>query len=351
METMPCSNIGHIYREFNRFGVDPQLGGVDIGAVLDRNDARVAEIWMDEYKQLYYNYRGKPSGDLANLGPRQDLRRNLQCRPFRWFLENICRDMYIPDLKPRYGTLSVKGQQCLDGKGRAEGAASVVKCNGAASQRFTMTSLGYLQLAAHVEHQLICVRIEVLTQLPCVDALRWEPRPSGELRSLDRPGLCLARGHSGEAFQLKLQTCTPSSGQKWVFRSDMSGGRSSDASGILSGPDFDVCLDNMQRTSGPPGLYGCHGGGTQRWRLLPEGQLRSENQPSSQVCLGHAPKATLAPCLPGDADYAWEQDGPLLRPRAARGLCLAAGPGAAGLEACQDRGQINQHWHFLTEGH
>ena len=22
---MPCSNVGHIYREFDRFGVDPQL--------------------------------------------------------------------------------------------------------------------------------------------------------------------------------------------------------------------------------------------------------------------------------------------------------------------------------------
>ncbi|CAK9102562.1 unnamed protein product, partial [Durusdinium trenchii] len=51
LEVMPCSNIGHIYREFDRFGVDRQLKS-DIGKILDRNDARVAEVWMDDYKEL-----------------------------------------------------------------------------------------------------------------------------------------------------------------------------------------------------------------------------------------------------------------------------------------------------------
>ena len=51
MESIPCSNVGHIYREFNRFGKeqDPQLVDTNIGTILNRNDARVAEVWLDEY--------------------------------------------------------------------------------------------------------------------------------------------------------------------------------------------------------------------------------------------------------------------------------------------------------------
>eukprot|EP00041_Stephanoeca_diplocostata_P029408 m.867330 g.867330 ORF g.867330 m.867330 type:complete len:489 (+) comp23554_c5_seq14:170-1636(+) len=46
MEQIPCANVGHIYREFNRFSneQDPLIKGVNIGRVLDRNDARVAKV-------------------------------------------------------------------------------------------------------------------------------------------------------------------------------------------------------------------------------------------------------------------------------------------------------------------
>jgi hypothetical protein len=46
MESIPCSNVGHIYREFNRFddAFDPLIKKVHIGRVLNRNDARVAEV-------------------------------------------------------------------------------------------------------------------------------------------------------------------------------------------------------------------------------------------------------------------------------------------------------------------
>ena len=64
MESIPCSNVGHIYREFNRFGKkqDPQLVGVDISTILNRNDARVAEVWLDEYKDIFYHFRGSKVG-------------------------------------------------------------------------------------------------------------------------------------------------------------------------------------------------------------------------------------------------------------------------------------------------
>jgi hypothetical protein len=57
MENIPCSHVGHVYRNFDRFGVDPALENVDVGKALNRNDMRVAEVWMDEYKKLFYDVR------------------------------------------------------------------------------------------------------------------------------------------------------------------------------------------------------------------------------------------------------------------------------------------------------
>ena len=58
MESMPCSRIGHIYRNFDRFKVDTLLKGVNVGQALNVNDIRVAEVWMDDYKKLFYDARG-----------------------------------------------------------------------------------------------------------------------------------------------------------------------------------------------------------------------------------------------------------------------------------------------------
>lgn len=59
MEIVPCSNVGHIYREFDRFGVDNQLkeSHVRIGEILARNDARVAEASSISTVHIYHNYR------------------------------------------------------------------------------------------------------------------------------------------------------------------------------------------------------------------------------------------------------------------------------------------------------
>ncbi|KAL7057530.1 hypothetical protein AAHC03_016885 [Spirometra sp. Aus1] len=84
----PCSRIGHIYRGEAHF---PSAGAGDF---LARNYRRLMDVWMDEYAEYVYKrrpyYRGVDPGDLTE---QRAIRKKLNCKPFKWFMENIAFDL------------------------------------------------------------------------------------------------------------------------------------------------------------------------------------------------------------------------------------------------------------------
>lgn len=112
IEIVPCSRVGHIFRNDNPYSFPK-----DRVRTVERNLARVAEVWLDEYRELFYGhaYHLLLSGvDVGDLAQQVQLRKRLQCKTFRWYLENVYPDLEAPLVKAS-GLVGTQGLHCSQG--------------------------------------------------------------------------------------------------------------------------------------------------------------------------------------------------------------------------------------------
>uniref|UniRef100_A0A8C5TJI5 Polypeptide N-acetylgalactosaminyltransferase 5 n=1 Tax=Malurus cyaneus samueli TaxID=2593467 RepID=A0A8C5TJI5_9PASS len=97
IEIVPCSRVGHIFRNDNPYSFPK-----DRVSTVERNLARVAEVWLDEYKELFYGHAYHlllKNVDVGDLSQQMRLREKLRCQSFRWYLENVYPDLEAPLVK------------------------------------------------------------------------------------------------------------------------------------------------------------------------------------------------------------------------------------------------------------
>ncbi|KPJ17364.1 Polypeptide N-acetylgalactosaminyltransferase 1 [Papilio machaon] len=92
LETIPCSRVGHVFRSFHPYGLPAMSDTHGI------NTARMAEVWMDDYAELFYLHRPdlRKNPKIGDVTHRRILREKLHCKSFQWFLDHVYKEKFVP---------------------------------------------------------------------------------------------------------------------------------------------------------------------------------------------------------------------------------------------------------------
>ncbi|CAH1107252.1 unnamed protein product [Psylliodes chrysocephalus] len=140
LEIIPCSHVGHIFRKRSPY---KWRKGVN---VLRRNSVRLAEVWLDEYAKYYYQRIGNDKDNYGDVSKRKELRKNLGCKSFKWYLDNIYPELFIPGEAVASGevrNLGYGGKTCLDSPARRSDlhkAAGLYPCHRQGGNQFWLYS-------------------------------------------------------------------------------------------------------------------------------------------------------------------------------------------------------------------
>ncbi|XP_027695541.1 polypeptide N-acetylgalactosaminyltransferase 12-like [Vombatus ursinus] len=225
LEIHPCSHVGHVFPKQAPYSRSKALA----------NSVRAAEVWMDEYKEIYYHRnmhaRKEPYGDITE---RQQLRAKLKCKDFGWFLENVYPELHVPEDRPGYfGMLISRGMEeyCFDYNPPSENEITgnqviLYLCHGMGqNQFFEYTSRN--EIRYNTRQPEACAAVDVgadhLTMHLCYknppENQKFIFKEDGSIFHVQSKKCLQAEPNASNGNPAPLlRTCTNSEYQRWFFK-------------------------------------------------------------------------------------------------------------------------------------
>ncbi|XP_053098517.1 polypeptide N-acetylgalactosaminyltransferase 12 [Hemicordylus capensis] len=228
LEIHPCSHVGHVFPKQAPYSRSKAMA----------NCVRAAEVWMDEYKELYYHRnphaRMEAYGDVRE---RKLLRNKLKCKDFKWYLENIYPELHVPeDRAGFFGMLKNRGMTnyCFDYNPPSDHDVTghtviLYPCHGMGqNQFFEYTS--HNEIRYNTRHPEACAAVDPGTDLLKMDLCQNNIQniPENQKFALREDGTLVhiqtqkcvqaeSNAYNGNPAPL-LRPCTNSEYQKWFFK-------------------------------------------------------------------------------------------------------------------------------------
>lgn len=225
LEIHPCSHVGHVFPKKAPYARPNFL----------QNTARAAEVWMDDYKEHFYN-RNPPAKkeNYGDISERKLLRDRLKCKNFDWYLKNIFSELHVPEDRPGWhGALRSTGisSECLDynapDRNPVGAHLSLFGCHGQGGNQFfeytTKQEIRFnsvTELCAEVpEHQtFIGMKYCPKDWYPIQANIIWEFKQDGTIYH-PHSRMCLSSYRTSEGRgDVQMKACDPTDkNQLWKF--------------------------------------------------------------------------------------------------------------------------------------
>ncbi|KAJ8353899.1 hypothetical protein SKAU_G00214660 [Synaphobranchus kaupii] len=218
LEIVTCSHVGHVFRKATPYTFP---GGT--GQIINKNNRRLAEVWMDEFKNFFYIISpGVTKVDYGDIATRTALRQKLQCKPFSWYLENVYPDSQIPRHYYSLGEIrNVETNQCLDNMARKENEkVGIFNCHGmGGNQVFSYTA------NKEIRTDDLCLDVSKLSgpvmMLKCHHLKGnqlWEYDPTKLTLMHVNSNQCLDKATEEDSQVPSVRDCNGSRSQQWLLR-------------------------------------------------------------------------------------------------------------------------------------
>ena len=216
LEIAPCSRVGHVFRQNSPFSKDIAKSGLN----LSKNTIRLAEVWMDDYKQIYFqNYFKGKLPDYGDVSERKALRRKLKCKSFQWYMKTVYPEAWVPSEAVAQGALEnsgISGAWCIDGwsdPNHYQKPVIVYRCHYGINQKW------FLSKHREIRRDEGCFDYNGGDRIIIFSCQRnnnqvWEVKGDGTIYH-PRSGRCV---EVTDDHQLLMAECSGRAKQKWVWR-------------------------------------------------------------------------------------------------------------------------------------